>query len=387
MKVFKDVLYGYIKVSDLALSIIDKPEFQRLRQLRQLGVAHYVFPSANHNRFEHSIGTYHLAGQLLNQIKDRQPELAITERTVELVQCAALLHDVGHVAFSHLFDHCLAKDLGLPHHEERSTQLVRLMVQKYPDIKLKSDEVDLICQLIIGKRSGETPSKSYPAYLFEIVSNSDFQLDVDKCDYLVRDAHYIGISSPLQIERIFSFARVIDSHICYHKKVYLQIMDVFMARYRLHKEVYRHHAVVGIELQVVDILKILSEYFDWKSMFRTPKWIYVTDSILDMIPMMGDGSASSSKHKLIERAQNLFEALQNRKFYKRVLDHDDEKCDQTRQTVKSVLGLSSSTSNPMDALLFYESDLIPHTIKPGDISKLLSSTCVEVEHLVYQLTE
>ena len=375
-KVFNDVLYGYIQIDSLALSIIDKPEFQRLRQLRQLGMVHYVFPSANHSRFEHSIGTYHLAGLLLRQIKARQPELEISERMISLVQCAALLHDVGHVAFSHLFDHCLANDLGVPQHEARSIELVRTMVAKYSDIELKPEEVDLICLMIVGKHDTR-----YPAFLFEIVANSAYQLDVDKCDYLVRDAHHLGISSPLQIERIFSSARVLGGHICYHKKVYLQVLDIFMTRYRLHKEVYKHHAVVGIELQLVDILKIVADVMDWKKMFAEHKWIYITDSILDTIPLMR--LEDPFKQKLLERAQTLFERLQTRKFYK-IANND---LNSSTVTVKSVLGFSSSFSNPMDALLFYESDFIPHTIKPTDISKLLSNKCVEVEENVYRSSE
>ena len=385
-KVFKDVLYGYIQISPLALSIIDKPQFQRLRQLKQLGIANYVFPSATHTRFEHSVGTYHLAGKLLNQIRIRQPELGVSDRMVELVQCAALLHDVGHVAFSHLFDHCLADLLDVPHHEERSVWIIRDMVETHPDIKLDSNEVDLICSLIIGKRP---ESSTIPAFLFEIVSNTGYHLDVDKCDYLVRDAHHIGISSPLQIDRIFSFARVIgqgsNSHICYHKKVYLQVLDVFMSRYRLHKEVYRHHAVLGIELQVVKILKILSDIMDWKQLFMDNRWIYITDSVLDMIPLMTGGVddlGSSDKSSSIDKVKELFLNLQTRKFYKRVSGKDETESNST--TVKSVLGFTSSATNPMDSILFYESDLVPHTIKPNDISKLLSNICVEVEECVYK---
>ena len=370
MKVFKDVIHGYIQISDLALSLIDKPEFQRLRQLKQLGVAHYVFPTANHTRFEHSIGTYHLAKTLLTQIKDRQPELNVSNRLIELVSVGALLHDIGHVCFSHLFDHCLANEMQVQHHEERSVELIRMMASKYPDIALEKDEVDLICSIILGRRP---QNSEFSPFIFEIVANSQFQLDVDKCDYLVRDAFYIGINSPLQVDRIFSFARVIDGHICYHKKVYLQIMDVFMTRYRLHKEVYRHHAVVGIELQVVEILKVLCELQDWKRLFENGNWVWITDSVLDMVPMLEeDGS------ELVRKVKTLFEDLQKRKFYKRVGNSNGESSLDVK-IVKSVMGFSSSSSNPLDLILFYGADFVPTTIKSGEISKLLSNTCVEVE--------
>lgn len=369
-KVIKDVLYSYIKISPLAQSIIDKPEFQRLRQLKQIGVAQYVFPSATHTRFEHSIGTYHLAGQLLSQLD--QPDVGVTPRLRDLIQVGALVHDLGHVAFSHLFDHCLSADLGVPHHEERSVELFRFMVAKYPDIKLSPEELDLICHIITGE-----PLPQHPPWVFEIVANSVYQLDVDKCDYLVRDAYHLGINSPLQVDRIFLFARVLENHVCYQKKTYLQIMDVFMTRYRFHKEVYRHHAVIGIELVMVQILKILAEIMDWKTLFQTHQWHHITDSIVDVIPLLHFDDPA--KQDRLQQARLLLEKIQTRQFYKRVPSDKDG------VSVKSILGFSSKTDNPMDKILFYDATLTPHTIKPNEISKLLSNTSHEVEESVYRV--
>ena len=98
-----DNIHGYIEVDNIALSIIDTPEFQRLRHIHQGGVLYYVFPTANHSRFEHSIGTYHLAKKIINNIRSKQPELGITDEIVKVISIAGLCHDMGHVMYSHLF--------------------------------------------------------------------------------------------------------------------------------------------------------------------------------------------------------------------------------------------------------------------------------------------
>ena len=205
--VVRDVLYGYIELTPLARRIIDTSEFQSLRDLRQLGLASYVFPSANHTRFEHSLGVYHLAGQLLKGIAERQPNLFAQNplkrrRLIELVQVAGLCHDLGHYAFSHMFDSHIARRLGVPEHEERGAEMFRGMVKRY-DLPLLPTEVDFVVRLMLGDPTVR------PSWLASVIHDREAQLDVDKLDYLNRDSFHLGFGRPIQIDRIIFFARVL----------------------------------------------------------------------------------------------------------------------------------------------------------------------------------
>uniref|UniRef100_A0A0C3SK24 HD domain-containing protein n=1 Tax=Guillardia theta (strain CCMP2712) TaxID=905079 RepID=A0A0C3SK24_GUITC len=97
-------IHGQITLPPLLLAVIDTPQFQRLRKLKQLGAAEFVFPSATHTRFEHSIGVAFKAGQILRAIRDDQPLLNIDDRDILCVQLAGLCHDLGHGPFSHKFE-------------------------------------------------------------------------------------------------------------------------------------------------------------------------------------------------------------------------------------------------------------------------------------------
>ena len=103
-KYINDSIHGHIKLDTSTLRFVDTEQFQRLRDLKQLGSSYLVFPGAAHNRFEHSLGVCHLAGQLVERFRSEQPDLEITERDVDCIKVAGLCHDLGHGPFSHVFD-------------------------------------------------------------------------------------------------------------------------------------------------------------------------------------------------------------------------------------------------------------------------------------------
>lgn len=152
-KVFNDPIHGHIELPPLAVKIIDTPQFQRLRDLKQLGATYHVFYGATHNRFEHSIGVCHLATQMLEHLQRKQPDLNINSRDMKCVQIAALCHDLGHGPFSHMFDKFM--EVARPQiswtHEYASEYMLEALV-KFNDIKEIDDaELDFIKDLIHGE--------------------------------------------------------------------------------------------------------------------------------------------------------------------------------------------------------------------------------------------
>ena len=124
-----DPIHEFITITPHMRCIIDTPEFQRLRELKQLGATYFVFPSATHSRFAHSLGVSYLAGKMMESLKKNQKELQITDRDIEITRIAGLIHDIGHGPFSHLYDNHIRYETEHAH-EKRGCMLFRDMVKK-----------------------------------------------------------------------------------------------------------------------------------------------------------------------------------------------------------------------------------------------------------------
>ncbi|XP_065817197.1 deoxynucleoside triphosphate triphosphohydrolase SAMHD1-like [Labrus bergylta] len=181
-KVFNDPIHGSMDLHPLLIKIIDTPQFQRLRFIKQLGGVYFVYPGASHNRFEHSIGVGYLAGKLAEALRSRQPELNITERDVLCVQIAGLCHDLGHGPFSHLYDglflpKALEKKRKLKKwkHERGSRLMLDHLVEQNnfkPTMKkygLKpEDDITFIKEMIAGLlQESEGQEASSPHYVIQ----------------------------------------------------------------------------------------------------------------------------------------------------------------------------------------------------------------------------
>jgi len=167
VKIIKDPVHGYIEVEDFALALLDLPVLQRLRYIKQLGFSYLVYPGANHTRFEHSLGTMFLA-----DVASRR--FGLTENEHTLVVAAALFHDIGHGPFSHASEPLMQKYLGCSHDD------IEMMVEEQAGGVLLAQGIDPgeLCAVVKGKH-----------YLSGIIHGD---LDVDRMDYLLRDAYYTG---------------------------------------------------------------------------------------------------------------------------------------------------------------------------------------------------
>jgi len=236
-KYVKDCIYKQIRISPLCQAFIDTPEFQRLRFVKQCGHVHYVYQSAVHTRFEHSLGVMHLAKKMVKALRAQGAN--IDNRTCDLIQLAGLMHDIGHVAYSHFFDKFLEATPGyvskIPrHHEERSITFLKQINDR--EKALSDTEVQFVTDAIRGDAHNEN------AYLYEVVCNKKCGLDVDKMDYLFRDAYHTGMHG-FQSDYIIRNVRIADGHIAFSAKTEVDVKDLFDTRYRMYANVYRHHTV------------------------------------------------------------------------------------------------------------------------------------------------
>ncbi|HWL54802.1 MAG TPA: HD domain-containing protein [Chthoniobacteraceae bacterium] len=188
-KVFRDAIHGLISIDDdrdLLLDLINTPEFQRLRRVRQLGVSSLTYPNAEHTRFAHSLGVLHVAARILNTLRRRYSgDSTIVSRLDgkrRQVKVAALLHDLGHGPFSHAMERVF--DSGKAH-EERSQRMFTDELSEIPKVlKNRGFTVTEIAETRDLLEYHEVP------FLHDIISSS---LDADRMDYLLRDSHFTGV--------------------------------------------------------------------------------------------------------------------------------------------------------------------------------------------------
>ncbi|KAL1281474.1 hypothetical protein QQF64_000277 [Cirrhinus molitorella] len=283
MKIFNDPIHGHMELHPLLVKIIDTPQFQRLRHIKQLGGTYLVYPGASHNRFEHSLGVAYLAGCLVKTLRDNQPELKINKQDFLCVQIAGLCHDLGHGPFSHVFDGRVipkAKKMkitkGLPDdipekwkHEQMSVQMfddiVKSLKAENEDVLkehgLDDKDVTFIKELIEGAKTSEWTYKGRDkdkSFLYEIVANKQNGIDVDKWDYFARDCHHLGIRNSFDHKRLLKFARVCKvngrKHICFRDKEADNVYDMFRTRYTLHRQAYQHKIGYIIDIMLAEAL-------------------------------------------------------------------------------------------------------------------------------------
>jgi len=239
-KIIHDNLWGDIAVDPLAIAVIDTPEFQRLHHINQTGCAFKVFPTAKTSRFEHSLGTYHIASVLLDHLLKVQPDLGDVK--VHLIRLAALCHDIGHGPFSHCYDHAFPDG---EHHEKRSVVLTQRLLGRVTP--LTEDDITYVCMLIDPPEGGPWHTT--------LVKNKTHGIDVDKLDYIPRDNNAFGLTLNVDVNRIISNTRVINDELCFCDRIKDDIFNFFYVRYRLHREVYCHPKILAFDLLLRDILR------------------------------------------------------------------------------------------------------------------------------------
>jgi len=305
-KLINDPIHGYITLSGALMEVIDTPQFQRLRDLKQLGSTYYIFPGASHNRFEHSIGVSHLANTLISRLKSLQPELEIDKKDVKLVSLAGLIHDLGHGPFSHSFEKWIrySKPDVHFHHEEMSQKMFRFLVDDN-GLDYSENDICFLEELVSGNYSQKNQEK---AWMFEIVANNRNSVDVDKFDYLARDSYNCGVIASYDFKRLMIHSRVINNEICYHAKEGWNLNSLFHTRYSLFKQIYTHRTSTALDYMIGDVFSLADDVLKISDNINDPEsYMRLTDCILKEIEV--------SRNKELKSAQDLLKRIRKRELY------------------------------------------------------------------------
>lgn len=234
-KIFNDPIYGFITIpSDFIFEIVQHPYFQRLRRIKQLGMAELVYPGAFHSRFQHALGAMHLMNEALNTLQSKGLMIMEVEREAALV--AILLHDIGHGPFSHVLEYAILKNVN---HEAISELLMEDLNRQF------EGKLTLAIEMFKG---------TYDRSFFHQLISS--QLDMDRMDYLNRDSFYTGVAEGnIGAERIIKMLHVIDNQLVVEEKGLLSVENFLVARRLMYWQVYLHKTSVCSETMVLKIFE------------------------------------------------------------------------------------------------------------------------------------
>ncbi|XZF14667.1 HD domain-containing protein [Chitinophagaceae bacterium MMS25-I14] len=268
-KIINDPVYGFLRFPEPELmQIIEHPWFQRLRSVKQMGMAHYVYPGAVHTRFHHSLGACHLMSKALDELKAKGIEFSNEECIAARI--AILLHDVGHGPFSHALEYSLVEGVT---HETLSRLIMERLDQETGGLLSKAIQVF---------------EHTYPRrYLHQLVSS---QLDVDRMDYLNRDSFYTGVSEGvIGYDRILQMLTVRNEELMVEEKAVLSVEKFIVARRLMYWQVYLHKTVLGAEHLLINVLRRAKELAQsGASLFATPALQYFLYNRLDATAFKSD---------------------------------------------------------------------------------------------------
>ena len=292
-EVVRDPLWNNIRIDAAALKVLDTEPFQRLRYVRQLGHTFLVYPGATHTRFEHALGAYHLTRRTLSLLGEGGALEPIADEEVALIQLAALLHDIGHYPFSHGLE-----EAGLPTHEEMAPEHLA-----HPELAAALEESSVAGA---ASRIADFIRGTDPSPLQGLISGS---LDLDKIEYLTRDARMCGVPyGTVDVDRLIHAITIVERDgrrsVGLREKGVSALESLLFAKYQMYRNVYWHHAVRSATVMFKRLVR--SAIADGE---LDPTWIaHTTDEAL----------MEALRH--LEKRRILAHSLRRRRLYKRALD-------------------------------------------------------------------
>ncbi|WKF85280.1 HD domain-containing protein [Lacticaseibacillus pantheris] len=293
-KVFRDPVHNYIHVQDrVILDLINSPEMQRLRRIHQLGVSSIVFQGAEHTRFTHSLGVYEIAREICDNFAanypSQRPDDGLWDNSERLLTlCAALLHDIGHGAYSHTFEHIFNTN-----HEDITREIITSPTTRVNAI-LRRVSPDFPAQV------ASVIDHHYPNP--QVVQMISSQIDADRMDYLLRDAYNTGTNYGLfDLTRILRVMRPYAGGIAFEPNGMHAVEDYIVSRFQMYQQVYFHPVSRGMEVVLTGVLKRAKELYEAGSVkkeFRPRLLIpfFDQDFTLDDYLQLDDGVLTTYFH-------------------------------------------------------------------------------------------
>lgn len=319
-----DPIHRYIRFSETEREIVDTVIFQRLRGIRQLAGAHLVYPSAQHSRFEHSIGTMHIAGYAGETLFSKG--YFGDEDKVQQLRLAALLHDIGHGPFSHLFEEVLMEKHNI-NHEDMGKQIISR--SEISDILRKHGyNSSDICKLSFGQSNIQ--------FFNEIISGA---LSADMMDYLPRDGLFTGVEyGKIDYHRLISsFEVTTDGHLAINKSALYSLESMLISRYEMYKAVYFHKTVRSAEVMLLRSIMLADEQLNLTDKTLN-KYLSLTDEItLERIRLLGNDNKSAVRLAQDYKSRKLLKCV-----YEKFL-HSHDKLNR-KLHAKALFGLESRIS-------------------------------------------
>jgi len=294
-----DPIHDFIRVYETELKIIDNPIFQRLRRILQLSGAHLTYPGAQHTRFEHSLGVMHIAGQAGHTLQEKG---ILNSDDIDNLRLAALLHDVGHGPFSHLFEEILHEKKKISHEQIGKNIVLKTEIG---DILSKSSfDKKYITKLAFGD--------SKLQFMNEIISGA---LSADIMDYLLRDGYFTGAEhAKIDHKRITQSLDVHQKKLALEKSALYSFESMMHSRYQMFKAVYFHKSVRSAEVMILESMRLADDELGLTSL-SLDEYLKLTDEVL-----LSKLLSLPKKNKKLKRAQKIARDYQNRRLFKCVFE-------------------------------------------------------------------
>ncbi|HEV2225477.1 MAG TPA: HD domain-containing protein [Nitrososphaerales archaeon] len=263
----RDPVHGYVKITEIERKLIDSPFIQRLRRIHQLAGAYLVYPGAIHTRFEHVVGAMHVAGQIAEALVAAS---YLDSDMVQEVRVAALLHDVGHGPFSHMYEEVISGKEAVSH--EEITQRIITETSIRDTLNRNGFSPKKMSDFAVGRQ------KSKPPFMNEVIAGS---LSADMMDYLPRDSYFTGVEyGKVDAQRVIDSLHVAEGHLVIDDAALNAFEVMLLARYEMFKAVYFHRTVRAAELMLVRSMKLADDELGLTDLSDLERYLELTDEVV-----------------------------------------------------------------------------------------------------------